>query len=333
MNRWLRMGTLLALAGICLGGTYAWLISAVVAKEGTLYIKTGTSYELLVQQMETEGFLTENKRFDLLAKVMRYHQRVKPGKYAIAQGMSVFGLVRKLRSGNAETVKVSFHNVRDLAVLAGRVAPQIEADSVEILTALENERLWLELDAKGPVFCHIVPNTYEFYWNTSGEAFVARMVKESRSFWTDDRMAQAQAVGLTPCEVVNLAAIVQEEQGAILDEQPTIAGLYLNRLRIRMPLQADPTLKYAAGDFGLKRILNEHKELESPYNTYKYNGLPPSPIVIPEMGAIEAVLRAEKHSHLYMCAKEDLSGRHYFTNSLDEHNRYARRYRRAIERR
>lgn len=333
MRRWIWLGGLFAVICLALFGAFQWLNGAAVRSEGFLYIKTGTGYEQLRQQLVEEGFLAQTESFDLLSKLLRYDHRVKPGKYVVKPGMSVLGLVRKLRSGSAETVKVSFHNVRNLAILAGRVAPQIEADSLELLAALGHEGLWVELGAKGPVFCHIVPNTYEFYWNTSGEEFVERMVKESKAFWTESRLAKAKAIGLTACEVVNLAAIVQEEQGAILSEQPTIAGLYLNRLRIRMPLQADPTLKYAAGDFGLKRILNEHKELASPYNTYKYYGLPPSPIVIPEIGAIESVLQAEQHNHLYMCAKEDLSGRHYFTNDLDEHNRHARGYRRAIERR
>ena len=177
-----------------------------------------------------------------------------------------------------------------------------------------------------------IPNTYEIYWNVSPERFMARMKQEYNRFWTEERRKKAEALGLTPVEVSTLASIVEEES-AVADEYPTIAGLYLNRLKAGMPLQADPTVKFAAGDFALQRILDKHLAIDSPYNTYKYAGLPPGPIRIPSIRAIDAVLNPAHHRYFYMCAKEDFSGRHNFAATLAEHNRNANRYRAELNRR
>lgn len=312
---------------------YFKLFKTATKTEATLFVPTGTDYEGLKSQLLDEGVVGDEDAFDFAAQALQYGSKVTPGKYHIKSGISMLNLVRMLRRGSVEAVRVTFHNVRTLEAVAGKVAPYIEADSIELLNALKKGDYWSQEQVQEDKFCCLVPNTYEFFWSTSGEQFVKRMVEESKRFWNDERKAKAEALGLSPCEVVNLAAIVQEEQSAILSEQARIAGLYLNRLTRGIPLQADPTLKYVANDFSITRVLNYHKELESPYNTYKYGGLPPSPIVIPEINAIEAVLNAENHDYIYMCAKEDFSGYHNFAKSLRQHNINAARYHRAMNRR
>jgi UPF0755 protein len=177
-----------------------------------------------------------------------------------------------------------------------------------------------------------IPNTYEVYWNISAEKLIERMKREYDAFWTEERRNQAQKARLTPLDVSILASIIEEES-AMTDEYPTIAGLYINRLHRGIPLQADPTVKYALGDFAIQRILYEHLQIDSPYNTYLYTGLPPAPLRIPSLKGLESVLNYLKHNYLYMCAKEDFSGRHNFAVTLSEHNRNADRYRAELNRR
>lgn len=312
---------------------YFKLFKTATKSGATLYVPTGATFNDLKAELLAQEVLGDADAFDFAAQALNYGEKIYAGKYEIKQGISMLNLVRQLRRGSTEAVRVTFHNARTLEVLAGKVAPYIEADSMELLEALKVGAAWSEAQTLDDKFCYIVPNTYEFYWNTSGEQFVKRMMDESQKFWNAERMAKAEALNMSPCEVVNLAAIVQEEQSALIAEQPKIAGLYLNRLRTGIPLQADPTLKYAANDFSITRVLNYHKAIESPYNTYKYGGLPPSPIVIPEINAIDAVLNAEKHDYIYMCAKEDFSGYHNFAKTLRQHNNNAARYHRALNQR
>ena len=178
-----------------------------------------------------------------------------------------------------------------------------------------------------------IPNTYEVYWNTSAEEFVKRMAREYKAFWTEQRKAQAKALNLTQSEVSILASIVQAEQSEHRDERAQVAGLYINRIKKKMRLQSDPTLIYATGDFSIKRVLNKHMQLDSPYNTYMYAGLPPGPINLPEISSIDAVLDYEKHDYIYMCAKADFSGYHNFSRSFFQHNAYAKAYRNELNRR
>lgn len=334
MKKWLI--TILLISLLVVGGLAAFgylkLWSPATQAETDFYIPTGSTMEDFRSSLLDSEVITDADAFDLGVKVLQMEKDPKPGKYHIEKGWTILKLLRKFRAGDALPVKVTFHNVRTLEAVAGKACINIEADSAEILKALRNEDVWKENAVYDATFCNIIPNTYEFFWNTSGSAFAERMAKEADKFWNEYRLKKAQEMGLSPCEVVNLAAIVQEEQSAILDEQPRIAGLYYNRLKRRMLLQADPTLKYAAGDFTIKRLLNYHKTLESPYNTYKYAGLPPTPIVIPEISAIDAVLDYEAHSYLYMCAKEDFSGYHNFAKTLVQHNINAIRYQRALSR-
>jgi UPF0755 protein len=215
-------------------------------------------------------------------------------------------------------------------MLAGRIGDQIEADSSSIVAYLTDvtNLSHLGFNAK-TIPALFLPNTYEFYWNTDAEKFVEKMKGEYDKYWNEERRNKARAIGLSPVQVSILASIVDKETNKT-DEMPRIAGVYLNRLRSGWLLQADPTLVFAVGDFEMKRVLNIHKEVESPYNTYKYTGLPPGPICIPSLQSINAVLNAEKHKYYYFCAKEDFSGYHNFAKTLTEHNRNAARYQRAL---
>ncbi|MEA3317340.1 MAG: endolytic transglycosylase MltG, partial [Bacteroidota bacterium] len=227
-------------------------------------------------------------------------------------------------------LKLVFNNIRNIENLAGRVAKKIEADSSAIVNLMHNNKFIEELGFNKYTYtCIFIPNTYEFWWNTSAKSFVLRMHKEYLKFWNTERKAKAKKLNLSKEEVITIASIVDEETYKN-DEMPRIAGVYINRLRKRIPLQADPTIKFAVGDFSIKRVLTKHLKTESPYNTYKHYGLPPGPISIPSIAAIDAVLNYEHHKYLYFCAKDDFSGYHNFAKNLYEHNRNARAYRRAL---
>ena len=247
--------------------------------------------------------------------------------------MSNLDLVRRLRSGHQEAIRLTFIGVRSREELAKRMDEELMLNG-DTLLRLMNDSVWCASMGfnRQTIVAMFIPNTYEVYWNVSPERFMARMKREYKAFWNASRQEKAQAAGLSPVEVSVLASIVEEESAAV-DEYPVIAGLYLNRLKAGIPLQADPTVKFAVGDFSLRRILDKHLEVDSPYNTYKYASLPPGPIRIPSIQALEAVLNYTKHRYLYMCAKEDFSGRHNFAVTLAEHNRNAARYRSELNRR
>lgn len=271
--------------------------------------------------------------FDPLMKHYGYNERVKPGNYAIRPGDSTRDLCLRLLSGNQTPVRLTIPSVRTLNRLASAIGKQLMTDSATIMTVLSDSRLIDSLGYTPATFPALfIPNTYEVYWTMTPEQLVTRMVKENKRYWNDSRIAKAKAQGLTPTEVITLASIVDEETNKN-DEKPIVAGLYLNRLHRNMRLQADPTVKFALGEFELRRILLAHLNIDSPYNTYKYAGLPPGPIRIPSMAAIESVLNPTKHHYIYMCAKEDFSGYHNFASTLTQHNANARRYQQALNRR
>ena len=265
-----------------------------------------------------------------LAAHYDYDSRVRTGRYAIEPGQRAIDVFRMLRNGQQTPVMLTIPEVRTMDRMAGRIAQKLMLDSADIANALYSQdfcRGW-GYDTT-TIACLFVPNTYEVYWNTSLEGLMERMAKEHDRFWNDERKAKAEAQGLTPNEVVTLASIVDEET-SYGPEKATIAGLYLNRLHRGMLLQADPTVKYAVGDFTLRRILNRHLEVESPYNTYKHAGLPPGPIRVPSVQAVDAVLNPDETDCLYMCAKEDFSGTHNFARTAAEHAQNARRYQQAL---
>ena len=286
----------------------------------SLYIPTGADYQYVKDEIVSLNVLQSENAFDWLAKKMHYDENVHPGRYILTDGMTNQQLINMLRMGYQTPVKVVFNNMRTVEQLAGRIEEQIEADSSSIIEAINNKNI----DAT--IF---IPNTYEFYWNTDAEAFVDRMIAEYNTFWNETRLQKAKNKNLTQREVSILASIVDKETTKV-SEMPTIAGVYINRLNKRWPLQADPTLVYALGDYNIRRVLDVHKDIDSPYNTYKYAGLPPGPICIPSIAAIDAVLNAEKHNYYYFCAKDDLSGYHVFAKNITEHNKNAEKYRRAL---
>lgn len=271
------------------------------------------------------------KGFQLLKKTLDI--RVRTGRYVLQPTDRVIDVFRKLKSGHQDAVNVVVPSVRTKEQLAAALGRQLMCDSARWMAAFTDTALLDSLGYKPATFsCLIVPNTYQIYWDTHTTAFLKRMQKEHDTFWTDERKAKAQAAGLTPEEVVTLASIIDEETNNNA-EKPTMAGVYLNRLRKGMPLQACPTIKFALGDFTLRRILGTHLRTESPYNTYKYAGLPPGPIRIPSIAGIDAVLNYARHDYLFFCAKEDFSGTHNFAATLKEHEANGRRYRAELNRR
>ena len=235
-----------------------------------------------------------------------------------------------LRSGSQTPVRFTFNNIRTLEQLASRIDEQLELDSLDFISAVNNNDSLKELGFNSHNYASLfIPNTYELYWNIDADEFVEKMINEYKRFWNEERRHKADNLKLKPIEVSILASIVDKETTKI-SEMPRIAGVYLNRLKKNWLLQADPTLVFAIGDFEIKRVLDVHKEIESPYNTYKYIGLPPGPICIPSIAAIDAVLNAEKHKYFYFCAKDDLSGYHVFARNIREHNVNANKYRKAL---
>ena len=302
-------------------------------KEVVLYIPTGSDFDQVKDILTDAGILVNEKSFFWVAEKKEYEQNIHPGRYVIKNGMNNNQLVNMLRGGLQSPVKVTFNNIRDIDMLAGRIAKQIEADSASISNLLHNQDYINQLGFNSRTIPALfLPDTYEFYWNTDAEGFVVRMFQEYNKFWTEERKQQAQSKGLTPIQVSTLASIVNKETN-MSDEMPRIAGVYLNRLKDNWLLQADPTLVFAWNDFSIRRVLERHKEIESPYNTYKYPGLPPGPICIPSVTAVKAVLNAEKHHYFYFCAKEDFSGYHNFAKTLAEHNRNAVKYQQALNQR
>jgi UPF0755 protein len=295
-----------------------------------IYIPTGASFNDVIEILKKEELLRNLDSFVWLAKKKNYQNHVYAGRYMIDSSMNNNDLINKLRSGHQDPIKVIFNSVRTREQLAGKIAHQIEADSVELLEVFYNDSLINSYGLKQEtITCIFLPNTYEFWWNSSAQTFMNKMFKEYNRFWNDNRLKRAKALNLTREDVTTLASIVDEET-LYNNEMPKVAGLYINRLRKRMHLQADPTLKFAVGDFSIKRVLNVHKQIDSPYNTYKRYGLPPGPISIPSISAIDAVLNFEKHNYLYMCAKPDFSGYHNFAKTLSQHNVNARNYQRAL---
>ena len=318
-----------------------WLYKTVMSpnvqtaegKDIELFIPTGSDYEQVKAIVLESNFIINEKSFNWVANKKELPDNIHPGRYIVKDGMSNNQLVNMLRGGLQSPVKVTFNNIRNVDMLAGRITSQIEADSTSISNLLHNQEYINQLGFNSyTIPALFLPDTYEFYWNTDAEGFVVRMFQEYNKFWNEERKQQAQSKGMTPVQVSTLASIVNRETN-MTDEMPRVAGVYLNRLKNNWLLQADPTLIFAWNDYSIKRVLDRHKEIESPYNTYKYLGLPPGPICIPSLSAIKAVLNAENHHYFYFCAKEDFSGYHNFAKTLAEHNRNAAKYQQALNQR
>jgi UPF0755 protein len=336
MNR--KIVLAVVLIGLVIGGIFGFtyyqkVFGKNVAKTEFLYIKSTDDLEDVASSLES--FIDDTESFLWVAEKKKF-TKVKPGKYQLTEGMSNNDLVNLLRSGNQTPVKVSFNNQNTLQDLAGRIAIQIEADSTSLMNAfLDKKFLFVQGISPQEMLGYFIPNTYEFWWNTSAEQFRDRMMKESQRFWNEDRMKKAKALNMTPNQVLTLASIVQKETPKAV-EQPRVAGLYLNRIKIGMPLQSDPSIIYAlkqihGQDFEVKRVLLKDLKIKSPYNTYTNRGLPPSLIAMPDISAIDAVLNYERHNYLYMCVDVDNLGYHAFASSIKQHNRNARKYHRWLD--
>ncbi|MCD6180179.1 MAG: endolytic transglycosylase MltG [Bacteroidales bacterium] len=296
-------------------------------EEFTIYIKPTDTFADLKTQLYNNGLIIHRANFEWWAKQKKYDQHIKPGMYLLTNGLSNEDLINMLRSGEQEPVRLIFNNVRLKKDLANKISTQLNVDSTKLLRMLNDSIVAAKYGFSTETFATMfIPNTYFVNWNTSAEKFIERMNYEYRQFWNDSRRNKAIALGLSPVEVSILASIVEKEtqQNA---EKAKVAGVYINRLKRGWRLQADPTLIYALGDFTIKRVLKEYLNINSPYNTYRYAGLPPGPICIPSISSIDAVLNAENHSFLYFCAKPDYSGYHNFAKNNTMHNINAQAYR------
>jgi UPF0755 protein len=298
-----------------------------------IYIPTGSSYEQVLDTLESNLTIKNLKVLKWVANKKNYQALIKPGKYVIDRDLTYNGLINLLRSGRQTPVRITFHNIRTLNQLAGKIGKQIEADSSQIINFLSDDSNFSSVGfINENIIALFIPNTYEFFWNTDAKGLYNRMLKEYRLFWNDQRLAKAKEKGLDPKEVAILASIIDDEV-AKPDEKSRIAGVYLNRLKRGIPLQACPTIKFALNDFTITRVLYTHLQTDSPYNTYKHRGFPPGPIGCPSIEGIDAVLNAEQHDYLYFAAKADFSGYHNFSRTLAEHNHYAALYQKELNKR
>ena len=337
MNKTLKIFLLFLIVGIAIGGIgagiayYYMLYPQFHPKETTyIYIDENDNIDSIYNKVKTEGKPTKYEGFRWIMQYKKYEDRIRTGRYAINPGDNAYQLYQRLAGGQQTPVNLTIGSVRTLDRLAKNVESQLMIDSVDIVTRLFDIDYISKLGYNDEtLYALFIPNTYEVYWNISTNAFFERMQKEYNRFWNEDRLKKAAAIGLSPTEVSTLASIVDEETNDNA-EKPVVAGLYLNRLRRGIPLQADPTVKFALKDFEARRVTNSMLETDSRYNTYKYAGLPPGPIRIPSIRAIDGVLNYTRHNYLYMCAKEDFSGTHNFATTLTEHLANARRYHKAL---
>ncbi|QNL48974.1 endolytic transglycosylase MltG [Olivibacter sp. SDN3] len=329
------ISVVLLLTGITLAYTYykRYFAPNVTGVEDYLYIKTGASFEDIMLDLGKNNLLKDTASFRWAAEKMEYPSRIKPGKYRLTEQMNNRSLINILGGGFQEPVNLRFQNIRLKEQFAGFIATQIEPDSTQLMGLLNSDTLAAKYGFNTEnFFTMFIPNTYELYWNTSADNFFSRMHDEYEKFWNTERTKKAAAINLTPIQVSILASVVKGE-ALHNDEMPKIAGLYINRLRKGILLQADPTVIFATNDFTIRRVLNRHLRTESPYNTYIHKGLPPGPIMMPSITAIDAVLNYENHNYIYMCAKEDFSGYHNFSTNVSEHLVNARKFQQALNER
>lgn len=299
-----------------------------------VYIKTDATYPEVVKTIQP--YVEDLSSFQLIAQKKGYPGDIIPGRFILKKGMNNNQMVNVLRSTNVP-ISIVFNNQERLRNLAGRIAEQIEADSISLLKTMQDSVFLRENGfTSASALSMYIPNKYEFYWNTSAEEFRARMLKEFHRFWSENRLAKAKSIGLTPEEVSTLAAIVQKETAKV-DERKRVAGVYINRLQDNWPLQADPTVIYAVKksthnfDTIIKRVLYKDLEIESPYNTYLHTGLPPGPITMPDISSLEAVLNYEQHDYYFFVADPSNFGYHKFAKTLAQHNRNKAHYVRWLE--
>lgn len=307
-----------------------------ITEEKAVFIPTGSDFESVMVLLDEQEMICDESLFRKIADMKNYPAKVKPGKYVFPEGISNNDLLDILRAGKTTPVKLTFNYADDVMDLAGIVSRQIEADSLSLLMAMKNESFMQSHQLNHHnVKAFFIPNTYEFYWHTDANGFIERMEREYKRFWNASRLEKCKQLHMSPLEVSALASIVQKETSK-MDEMPIVAGLYLNRLRKKMKLEADPTVIYALKqqnpNMEVRRVLKKDLKIDSPYNTYKVKSIPPGPICVPSIQAIDAVLANKKHKYIFMCAKEDFSGYHNFASNLRAHRKNARKYQDALNR-
>lgn len=309
---------------------YTYVGMERVQKDGNLYVPTGSDLKQQAALLLDSGFIKDSSEYMAFAK-KRSYDTVYPGKYKLTKGMSYRSLFLVVGMGKQTPVRLTFNNIDDLEELAGRLSKQIELDSVTLMEQLRSDTLLVQYDLTPENSLYVfLPDTYEVYWDIKLDKLLKMMIREYDKFWSDStRVEGLKRVKLSRMEVITLASIVEKEC-YLTKEMPVVAGVYINRLNKKMLLQADPTVKYAVGDKTLRRILYSHLKIDSPYNTYKYLGLPPTPISSPAKVAIDAVLNYQEHDYLYFCASELLDRTHRFATSLPEHNKNAKKYAKAL---
>jgi UPF0755 protein len=300
-----------------------------IQKDKVIYIYNKTSnIDSLITSFKEDSIIPKFN-IDLFIKIKKI-KTIKTGKYLLKKDMSLNNFLNTIRIGKQTPINLKINNIRTKSDLASKLSKQLLIDSTSIINGLNDKEIALNFNTDtNNIIGLFIPNTYNVYWTISFNSLLRRMQKEYNRFWNNKRIKLAKEIGLSRTEVITLASIISEESNKS-KEYKTIAGVYINRINKGIPLMADPTLKYALNDFTLKRILNVHKTVDSPYNTYKYKGLPPGPICIPSIKAIDAVLNYEHHKFIYFCAKEDFSGYHVFAKTLRQHNKNARKYQRAL---
>ncbi|MBF9236670.1 endolytic transglycosylase MltG [Hymenobacter sp. BT683] len=336
-RRWATVSIIFTLALVCFSYYfYQVFFTANIETKGKpthVIIRRGDDWKTALQNIDATGVVVDKLSLHFVAKLMKYPEHVKPGRYELKEGYTNRQLINVLKAGLQSPLKLTFTNVRLRGELANKLSNQIDAQPAQIDSLLSSPAYTRSLGFDTTtVLSMFIPNTYELYWNTSANNLMQRMKKEYEKFWTPARDAQREKLNLTRAQVSTLASIVEAEQQQHADERPRIAGVYLNRLKRGMKLQADPTVVYANRDFTIKRVLNVHLQKDSPYNTYKYGGLPPGPINLPSIASIDAVLKPESNNYLYFCAKEDFTGYHAFATNERDHILNARRYQAALTR-
>jgi UPF0755 protein len=326
----------LLLIGLIAAGTAYYFIlypNTTVRDKGIFHVPPRSSFRQVVDTLRTHGYIKNTTTLRSVARLKRYDKEVKSGRYQLRDGMNNNEVVNLLRSGLQAPVSFTFNNVRTLDELSLVIARQLPITPGEFLARVRDPACVQSLGfTPATITAMFIPNTYELYWNCTAAELVQRMSREYHRFWNDQRTAKAAAMGLTPVEVNTLASIIEEESNK-RDEYSTIAGVYINRLRRGIKLDACPTLKFILNDFTLTRVLDKHTRIDHPYNTYRHAGLPPGPIRIASSQVIDSVLNYQKHDYLFFCARSDFSGYHHFSRTLRQHNARALEYHKELDKR
>ena len=312
--------------------TYQMLYSPnflINADDKFIIIEENTDFNELIKKLEDDTLINDILSFSFLSKLMEYQENIKIGAYKVKMNMSNYEMITMLRSGNQTPIKLTFTYARKIEDLAEKITTKLKMSKDDLLNYLNENINNYSGFKKTDIISIFLPDTYEVYWNISPEKLTNKMYSEYKKFWNEERLSKLDKINLNQKEAIVLASIVASES-RMLDEADRIAGLYINRLNRNMRLQADPTLIFAANDFTIRRVLNKHKKIKSPYNTYIHRGLPPGPIRLASKKYIDAVLNFEKHNYIYMCAKEDFSGYHAFATNLSDHNRNAKKFQIAL---